>query len=80
MAGVAAVAVVAAAEVIGVGLTACGRGVRIRMGISPAHVQYGSMRGLVGLGFGRRALRLGVLTSRLEPARHELGYETIRRA
>jgi hypothetical protein len=45
----AAVAVVAVAEVIGVGLTACGRGVRIRMGISPAHVQYGSMRGLVGL-------------------------------
>ena len=30
----AAVAVVAAAEVIGVGLTACGRGVLIRMAIS----------------------------------------------
>jgi hypothetical protein len=40
VAGVAAVAVVAAAEVIGVGLTACGRGVLIRMAISLVHVQY----------------------------------------
>ena len=47
MVAVAAVEVVAATlEAIGVGLTACGRGVRIRMAISPAHVQCGSMRGL----------------------------------
>jgi hypothetical protein len=46
VAGVAVVAAVATMEeVIGVGLTACGRGVLIRMAISLVHEAHGSMRG-----------------------------------